>query len=132
MNASAKTVDPRSTFDRPIPEGTKILVVEDESIIAWDVEQLLRDCGARDVLVAPSLRQARTFLAEHPDVGLILIDLKLEGGSGTDLIPLAQEQGIPVIITTGYDYHGGGHFPVVSKPYSTDDLISAILDAMKA
>jgi DNA-binding NtrC family response regulator len=117
----------RGTF----PAGTKILVVEDESIIAWDVEQIFRDLGAREILVAPSLRLARAHLAAHPDIGLVLIDLKLEDGSGAGLIDEAAAKGIPAVVTTGYDYCGGGRVPVVSKPYAAETLVAAALNAIK-
>ena len=114
------------------PTGAKILIVEDESIIAWDVEQIFRDRGVREVLVAPSLRQARISLAEHPDIGLVLIDLKLGDGSGTDLIDDLAAKGIPAIVTTGYDYQSGGRVPVVSKPYAAETLVATALNAIKA
>ncbi len=114
------------------PAGLTILVVEDESIIAWDVEQLLRDHGASEVLIAPSLKKARAFLAGHDGIGLVIVDLKLEDGNGGDLIEETAAKGIPTIITTGYDSFTGGGIPVISKPYGAKTLITAVLCAIKA
>ena len=42
-----------------------ILIVEDELIIAWDVEQAFRDSGVTNVLVASSLKLACLLLSSH-------------------------------------------------------------------
>ena len=113
------------------PVGTKILIVEDESIIAWDIEQIFRDHGVCEILVAPSLRRARMFLAEHAGIGLVLIDLKLGDGSGADLIYDVAAKGIPAIVSTGSDYPDSWRIPVISKPYTTETLIAAAVSAIK-
>jgi DNA-binding NtrC family response regulator len=121
-------------MDQPLktfPAAIKILVVEDESIIAWDVEQSLRDRGAGLVLVAPSLRQARLILAEHSDIGLALVDIKLEDGSGADLIDDLILRGVPAIVTTGYDFGGDGRVPVVTKPYAIETLLAVAIKSVK-
>jgi DNA-binding NtrC family response regulator len=114
------------------PASAAILIVEDELIIAWDVEQVLRDCGVTNIMVAASLRLARSFLASNAEFTAAIIDLKLEDGLGTELVAELALRSIPVIITAGYQYAGDGTLPVVRKPYSTDDIITVVLAAMES
>ena len=64
------------------------------------------------------------------EIAAAIIDLKLEDGSGTELIAELMSRKIPMIITTGYDYVGDGSVPVVYKPYSADDIVDAVFDSM--
>ena len=113
------------------PENAKILIVEDEQIIAWDVESLLRDHGVLRILVASSLQQAREHLAQHNDINLALLDLKLGDGSGLELISSLQQRNIPIVITTGYPVPDAGKIPVLYKPCSPGHLIAMALEAIQ-
>ncbi len=72
-------------------EGLRILVLEDEFLIAMDVEQLCRDHGAVDVTVARSLEE----IGEGLDVDAAIIDVLLNGVSTLDFAAGLEETGIP-------------------------------------
>lgn len=110
----------------------KVLIVEDENIIAWDLEELLHEFGVANVLSAASLKQAREALAAHDDINLVLLDLKLQDGHGDELVSELKEKNIPLIVLTGYSPGGSFDFPILSKPYSTQSLLEAIKRALAA
>ena len=58
-------------------EGLRILVLEDEFLIAMDVEQLCRDHGAVEVIVARSLEE----IADGLDFDAAIVDVLLGGVS---------------------------------------------------
>lgn len=108
---------------------TRIIVVEDESIIAMDVEETLREAGFQVVSVACSLREAFAVLSEHP-TDLMVVDLDT---SGLEL-PLPW-LGIPVVLLTRY--RGSKHpgvlalanrcaCPNVTKPFLAPVLLAAV------
>lgn len=82
---------------------SKILIIEDEPIIALDLENLVTELGHQVVGTAASKDQAvKEALAKRP--GLILADINLgEGGSGIDAVnEILGSFDIPVIFVTAY------------------------------
>lgn len=111
-------------------EGLRILVLEDEFLIAMDVEQLCRDHGALDVTVARSLEE----VGEGRDLDAAIIDVLLEGVSTLDFAAALKEAGTPFVFASGYTDNGevAKRFPdvtMVGKPFSGNDLVQAVAAA---
>ncbi|GLK76765.1 signal transduction histidine kinase [Methylopila jiangsuensis] len=112
-----------------------VLLVEDQLLIAMNVEELLAKRGALSISTSASaaeaLRKLETF---RPDVAVLDVNL----GAGTSL-PVAEAlalRGVPFIFATGYGDRSMippdfSHVPVVRKPYEADALIAAILRAWR-
>jgi DNA-binding response OmpR family regulator len=80
----------------------RILIVEDEPLVAFDNEHLLIDFGYEVVGTVDSLAEAVRVLAEEPAIDLVLSDIKLSGdGDGTDVARAAAAKGVPVLFVTG-------------------------------
>ena len=79
-----------------------ILIVEDEYLIADNIQQNLKDMGYEKTMMAPSAERALAAAAEHAP-SLILMDINLgSGGDGIELaIDLRDRYGSPVIFVTG-------------------------------
>jgi len=81
--------------------GRRILIVEDEMLIAMELETLFRrqDC---DILgPAPSVSRALALLEhEHPNVAVL--DLNLGGERCTPVADALLARGIPFVLATGY------------------------------
>lgn len=110
-------------------EGLRILVLEDEFLIAMDVEQLCRDHGARDVSIARSLEEVG-----EADFDAAIIDVLLGDVSTLDFAAKLQEAGTPFVFASGYTDNGevAKRFPdiaMIGKPYSGNDLVGAVLTA---
>jgi CheY-like chemotaxis protein len=114
-----------------IPEHAKILVVEDEVIVALDVEMMLVEGGAAEVLVASSLKAASIELMRRTDINLILTDVHLRDGSGLDLVSVARSRNIPIILTTGYDHKKTLGLPQIDKPYVRDELLRIVTEVLQ-
>lgn len=82
---------------------TKVLIIEDEPIIALDLENLVTELGHEVVGIAATCEQAVTQ-ARASKPGLILADINLgEGGSGIDAVSRILESfSVPVIFVTAY------------------------------
>lgn len=114
-----------------------VLVIEDEAIIALDIQAIVSDMGHRITGVAPTHRAAvNLFKQDRPD--LILSDIQLaDGSSGIDAVnEMLQTAGdVPVIFITAFPERlltGDRPEPafVITKPYTEDQIRSAVSQAM--
>ena len=111
----------------------RILIVEDEPLVAFDNEHLLKDAGYEVVATVDSLAAAREVIESEP-LDLVLTDIGLAGeGDGTGVARLARAQGVPVLFVTGRCSEEAQSLGVawLTKPYSEKVLKSA-LDAIDA
>lgn len=105
-----------------------ILVVEDEAIIRQSVRRLLQRHNYH-VTDVDSLDAARALNLQ--DYDLIISDLRLPGGQGTELVELANNT--PVLIMTSYaslrsavDAMKMGAVDYIAKPFDHDEMIKAV------
>ena len=109
--------------------GRRILVVEDEMLIASLIEELLENFGCE--VVACVARPAQALKAiEGVDIDAALLDLNLGGQDGSAVAVRLDERGIPFVFATGYGGEAvegrfAGH-PVLTKPFSPAQLYDAL------
>lgn len=114
----------------------RILVVEDDALIAFDTEYGLTDAGFTVVATVDTAEHAGAHIADG-GIDLILADIRLRGeGSGIDVARVAHAAGIPLLFVTGQCPAEARAFAAgyLAKPYSRTDLLAAILavEARKA
>ncbi len=106
----------------------RILVVEDEPLVAFDNEYVLQDAGYQVVASVDTADVAiETIHAALPD--LVLADVTLSaGGTGLDVAHAARDAGVPVIFVTGSCPSEAQALAVgcLAKPYTQRDLLAAI------
>jgi DNA-binding response OmpR family regulator len=110
-------------------ETRKILVVEDEALVAMLVEDALLDAGFAVIGPAATVDEALALLDdERPDA--VVLDLNLAGETSTPVADLLAARGIPYVIATGYGASGlpPGHQDamVLAKPYDPAELTSML------
>jgi DNA-binding NtrC family response regulator len=106
----------------------RILVVEDEVVVRTELKRLLQR-SEHTVVEAGSVREA---LEAHPTAfDLIISDLRLPAGQGTELI--AHAEGVPVLIMTSYasvrsavEAMKQGAADYLSKPFDPDELVLTV------
>jgi CheY-like chemotaxis protein len=81
--------------------GCRVLVVEDETLIAADISEVLT--GAGGVLVGPaaSVREARQLIKENSFLDAALLDVNLSDGLITPILEALSARGIPTMVYTG-------------------------------
>ncbi len=120
-------------------KGIRVLVVDDEDLLAWGIDTELSSLGA-EILRAGSIREALERLpAFAPD--LVISDLRLPDGNGLELMKKwrLERPEMPVILITA---HGAidsaitalrlGAFDYLQKPFDMKDLIAAVHRAAEA
>ncbi|HUE89820.1 MAG TPA: ATP-binding protein [Vicinamibacterales bacterium] len=114
----------------------RVLVVEDDPGVRELVARTLRQNGYH-VTVASSAEEASDYF-DQPDVSLdlVLVDVILPGQSGPMLLEQFERFAIPVIFMSGYSaahvQNRGrlGSFPLLTKPFSSAQLVSAVEQAL--
>lgn len=103
-------------------KGLRILVAEDESLIAIDLESMLENLGCVAVGPVASVQQVLRTVQDHEIDGAIL-DVNLRGESILAALPVLRERGIPIVLSSGYnnpdllpaDFRD---LPRITKPYN--------------
>lgn len=80
-----------------------MLLVEDELLVAWDIEQMLTAVGVRVLGPAASVDSALALLqANRPDAAIL--DLNLRGELATPVARRLREMGVPFVLSTAYNH----------------------------
>lgn len=106
----------------------RILVVEDEPLVAFDNEHLLRDAGYTVVATVDRVADAVAVIRTDR-LDLVLSDIRLSGdGNGLDVARAAQAKGVPLLFVSGVCPPDAQALAIgcLSKPYAPRDLLSAI------
>jgi DNA-binding response OmpR family regulator len=107
--------------------GRSILIVEDEPLIALDIETAFVRAGAR-VITTNRLAKA-VDLVEQDGLSAAVLDHALGDGNSSHLCERLQKRGIPFVIYSGFAEREGAchHAPHVSKPASPEVLVTTVV-----
>lgn len=111
-------------------EGSRVLLLEDQILIAMETEDALLECGVAEVHTAASAQMAREILATTtPDAAIL--DINLSGETSVEIARLLAGKNIPFVFATGYADHSltmeeFGDVPTVRKPYSIQAITEAL------
>ena len=112
--------------------ATDVLIIEDEPLIAMDIEHLVTSLGHRVTGIARTRDEAVAMFEKEP-ARMILADIQLaDGSSGIDAVnDILKDATIPVIFITAYPEHlltGERPEPafLVTKPFN-EDMVKALI-----
>jgi DNA-directed RNA polymerase specialized sigma24 family protein/CheY-like chemotaxis protein len=116
--------------------ATSVLIIEDEPIIALDIEAMVLELGHKVTGIARTHTEA-VALMRQTKPGLVLADIQLaDGSSGLDAVnEILQSVNVPVIFITAYpDRLLTGEKPepafLITKPFQPDAVKAAISQAL--
>ena len=100
-------------------KGRNVLLVEDETVVSFVLEDMLRDLGAGDVWHAADVATALALLkTQRPDIAIL--DLNLGDGPAYPVAQQLAQDAIPFVFVTGYGRDGlepaWADRPVLQKP----------------
>ena len=117
-------------------KGRRVLVVEDEMLVAMEIESLLESRGCVVLGPAPTVRQACALIgAERPDAALL--DLNLGGESAAPVAEALRVRHVPFVVVSGY---GGTQLKVpaiedalrVEKPFDHQILLRSLAEVIES
>ncbi len=116
--------------------ASRVLIIEDEPIIALDLTRLVRELG-HDVVGAAATREEAVSLAKAKQPGLVLADIRLaDGSSGIDAAQeILSELDVPVIFITAFPEHlltGERPEPtfLITKPFREEAVKALVAQAL--
>jgi CheY-like chemotaxis protein len=106
-------------------ERARVLVVEDEAMLAMMLEDMLAELGHEVVASAGSMEQAEALI-RRGGFDLAVLDVNLDGRHSFPLAELLEARGVPFLFATGYGRGGlpepWNEAPVLQKPFSQHEL----------
>ena len=113
--------------------GLRVLVVEDEPVVAMCLEDILETLGCETVGPAGRLAEGLA-LAEREDIGAAILDINLAGERSTPIAAALVRRGIPVAFASGYGAvpEGFEMLPLIEKPYREADIDAALKGLLKS
>lgn len=113
--------------------GTRVLVVEDEMLVAMNLEDLLIEMGAQ--VVGPAMRlDIALELARTEPIDVAVLDVNLHGGRSYPVAETLRARNVPFIFATGYGHAEGADafadVPTLTKPYRNIELAEALMSAL--
>jgi CheY-like chemotaxis protein len=114
--------------------GIGVLVVEDQLLIAIEVEEILTKAGFDMLATVTSPREGLQFLRERrPDIAVL--DVNLGEETSEAIADALADRGIPFVFSTGYGNDAIPaqhiHVPVVRKPYTAGTLLPRLNALLK-
>jgi len=114
--------------------GRRVLVVEDESLVAMLLETILEDMGCTPVGPVATVDEGLAAVDAEASLDAALLDVNV---AGREVFPIAEAlkaRGVPFVFSTGYGEGGlpdawRGH-PTVQKPFTESAIRDALMKAM--
>ena len=114
----------------------RILIVEDEYILADELALELMEAGASVIGPAPTIGRAMALLEREPSPHGAILDVNLGGEPVFPLADVLMELGVPLIFTTGYDVktlpERFAHVQTCEKPINIRRITAAVCKAIHA
>ncbi len=114
----------------PYAGAFSCLVVEDQMLIALDLESMLLDCGALKVAIASTVPQALKLI-QSEKFDAAFLDVRLGETTTISIAEALRKQLVPFVFSTGFDIKMAlpTEFqmnPVLAKPYNDHDVCKAV------
>jgi PAS domain S-box-containing protein len=109
----------------------RVLVVEDEALVAMELTRVLTEAGAQVVGPAGNIEEALDLVANTP-IDRAVLDINLGGRMVTPVAKALAERAIPFVYLTGYQEPGVDDGPVLRKPASLELLLGALAGGVPA
>lgn len=119
-----------SPIDHSPGAARRILIVEDEYLIAGSISMMLEDLGYAIVGPVPTVPEAMKAIASE-ELDAVLLDANLRGASSAPIAVELAARGIPFVVVTGYgelmlSASALQAAPRVNKPFTSTDLATAL------
>ena len=115
-------------------QGRRVLVVEDESLVAMLLETILEDMGCTPVGPASNIDEGEALARDEAALDAALLDVNVAGRQVFPVAAALKARGVPFVFSTGYGEGGlpdewRGN-PTIQKPFTEAAIRDALMKAM--
>lgn len=111
--------------------GRRVLVVEDEMVVAWMLGDMLTNLGCTVVGPVAWLEKALALIETAVTFDVALLDINLNGQKSYPVADVLVARSIPFVFATGYNkdslLEAYQKFPILQKPYSESELSDTLV-----
>ncbi|WP_339870790.1 response regulator [uncultured Brevundimonas sp.] len=114
--------------------GRRVLIVEDESLVAMLLETILEDMGCTPVGPAATVEEGLAMAEAESALDAALLDVNVAGQQIFPVAEVLKARGVPFVFSTGY---GEGGLPdawrgqaTIQKPFTEAAIRDALMKAM--
>jgi CheY-like chemotaxis protein len=115
-------------------KNLRVAIVEDEAMLALALEDMLLELGCTVAATADSLKSALKLAEKNGEFDIAVLDVNLKSERIDSAAEALVGYGVPVVFASGYGRDGVSDglksWPVISKPYTPQDLRNALLSAL--
>ena len=116
-------------------KGVRVLVVEDEYLVAILIEEILQSAGCVVMGPVPRLPEALDAI-DHEDYDVAVLDVNLAGERVNPVADALSERNVPFLFVTGYGTNAlpseYAERPHICKPFRMAELIGALSSVVKS
>jgi CheY-like chemotaxis protein len=115
--------------------GKRILIIEEEFLIALDIQRILEAAGTAQTVFARSVAEAESLQGRWSEFDLVLVEMSYNDKGGLALAQQIIGNGVPVAVTSSdiacrRSIPALAGVPVVLKPFEESDLLAACSAAL--
>ena len=115
-------------------EGRRVLLVEDEAMIAMLLEDMLGDLGCEVVGPAYAIAPALALASSEAAIDVAILDVNIAGRPVFEVADALRARRVPMIFSSGYGDSGLREVdrgaPVLGKPFRAGELAAALREAL--
>jgi len=119
--------------EKPL-DGKRILVVEDEALVAMLLEDMLGEIGCQVAACVSRIEDGVTR-AGSAEVDVAILDVNVAGRPVFPVAEVLRQRGIPFVFATGYGPAGlpdeWKGMPTVQKPFSQGEVERCLIEALR-
>lgn len=120
--------------DPPGLNGVRVFIVEDESLVAMQLEDMLIDLGCDVAGMAMRVSKAAEMLSGPLDFDVAILDVNIGGEPVYPVAELLKDKGVGIVFATGYGRSGvpdeWQFCSVLQKPYTEGQVADVLTQAL--
>lgn len=115
-----------STTDKEREHGLRVFFVEDETLVALNLEDMLIELGCTIAGTAMRLDKARGLIEQGIEADVAILDVNVAGQHVFPVAEMLVQRGVPIVFATGYDRDGlpgcWHERTILQKPYTQEEV----------
>jgi CheY-like chemotaxis protein len=129
---SRPQLDFGGTVKMPGLEGVRVLIIEDEALVAAHTAEMLRELGCIPAGIAPAVADALAIINGGEKIDCATLDVRLDIEISGHVAGALMSKGIPFVVCSAYPISlpDFAHIPILEKPITKEQLKGSLERAL--